>query len=93
MYCLVIFRPGHNSDIKTNYKSAYVGALEPIMGSLAEPVGDASSSSTVAVSSGVSLYFPLWSIYIVCCKDRLKGYSHGSLLTRGDLISPIKLIR
>lgn len=53
---LVDSRPGHNSDIKTNYKSAYVGALEPIMGSLAEPVGDASSSSTVAaVSSGVSL--------------------------------------
>ena len=53
---LVVSRPGHNSDIKTNYKSAYVGALEPIMGSLAEPVGDASSSSTVAaVSSGVSL--------------------------------------
>ena len=31
-----------------------MGALEPIMGTLAEPAGDASSSSTVAISSGVS---------------------------------------
>ena len=53
--CLFCYsRPGHNSDIKTNYKSAYVGALEPIMGTLAEPAGDGSSSSTVAISSGVS---------------------------------------
>lgn len=49
----VLPRPGHTSEIKTNYKSAYVGALEPIMAELTE-VGDASSSSTVAVSSGVS---------------------------------------
>ena len=42
----VLPRPGHTSEIKTNYKSAYVGALEPIMAELTE-VGDASSSSTV----------------------------------------------
>ena len=48
-------RPGHTSEIKTNYKSAYVGALEPIMAELTEgTTGDASSSSTVAVSSGVN---------------------------------------
>ena len=50
-------RPGHTSEIKTNYKSAYVGALEPIMAELTEgTTGDASSSSTVAVSSGVNIF-------------------------------------
>lgn len=54
-------RPGHNSEIKTNYKSAYVSALEPMMASLGEASaasvagGDASSSSTVAATVSIGV--------------------------------------
>lgn len=43
-------RPGHTSEIKTDYKTTYASSLEPITARLSASTADASSSSTVAVS-------------------------------------------
>ena len=45
------FRPGHTSEMKTNYKASFVNALDPVVSSLTETGGDASSTSTVAIST------------------------------------------
>ena len=45
------FRPGHTSEVKTNYKASFVNALDPVVSSLTETGGDASSTSTVAIST------------------------------------------
>jgi hypothetical protein len=44
-------RPGHTSEVKTNYKASFVNALDPVVSSLTETGGDASSTSTVAIST------------------------------------------
>ena len=48
---IFFFRPGHTSEVKTNYKASFVNALDPVVSSLTETGGDASSTSTVAIST------------------------------------------
>ena len=51
IYFIFISRPGHTSELRTNYKSSFVNALDPVVSSLTEAGGDASSTSTVAIST------------------------------------------